>query len=156
MQRIAKGALLFVFPGEIVRFECGCQHLDVKVLAMVKYMSFKEMLENEGLMNCLPDCADIEAGVAVYHGFPAYEVNAMKNGVIALRITTDIKDATPIRPLMVVRAGKPSYILTKQEIQKLTRFGSGNKQVRWTDNHMKLPYGTWLKRPRSRSRERKD
>ena len=62
--RIAKSGMLNVFPGEILRFECGCQHVDVKVLAMVKYMSFKEMLENEGLMNCLPDCADIDSGVA--------------------------------------------------------------------------------------------
>ena len=56
---IAKGAMLNVFPGELLRFECGCQHIDVKVLAMVKYMSFREMLENEGLMNCLPNCADV-------------------------------------------------------------------------------------------------
>ena len=61
---IAKGAMLNVFPGELLRFECGCQHLDVKVLAMVKYMSFREMLENEGLMNCLPNCADIDSGTA--------------------------------------------------------------------------------------------
>ena len=135
--RIAKGAMLNVFPGEILRLECGCHHLDVKVLSMVKYKSFKEMLENEGLMNCLPDCADIEAGVAVYHGFPAHEALALRYGVIALRITTDISDATPVRPLIAVRAGRPAHILTKEEIQKLTRFGSGNNQVRWTDNHKK-------------------
>ena len=155
---IAKGAMLNVFPGELLRFECGCQHLDVKVLAMVKYMSFREMLENEGLMNCLPNCADIDSGVEIYHAFPNYKAMAMRNGVIAFRITTDIKDAPPVRPLMIVRGGKPSHILTKQEIQKLSQFGSGNKLFRWIGNHAKhnnnLNWDGHGKEKRSRSRSR--
>ena len=130
----------------------------MKVLAMVKYMSFREMLENEGLMNCLPNCADIDSGVEIYHAFPNYKAMAMRNGVIAFRITTDIKDASPVRPLMVVRGGKPSHILTKQEIQKLSQFGSGNKQVRWIGNHAKhnnnLNGDGHGKEKRSRSRSR--
>ena len=118
---IATKGMLRVFPGEIFTITDKGQHLDVKVLSMVKYTSFKDMLEHEGLVNCLPDCPSIAAGVAVYHNFENYETLAKKLGVIALRITPDLNDDTPLpRPLLTTRGGTTTHVLTRQEIQLLT------------------------------------
>ena len=66
--RLATGAMQRVFPGDIIRFECASWgapiSLDVKVLSLLKYGSFKELLEHEGLKNCLPDVADITTGIS--------------------------------------------------------------------------------------------
>ena len=116
--------------------------VDVKVLSLLKYGSFKDMLDNEGLTNCLPDTANIKDGVAIYDKYYATSANsasanyttlARKLGVIALRITTDLTTATPVpRPLIIIRGGKPSHILTKQEFdilhQTKYRAGSADKQ----------------------------
>ena len=117
--RIANGFMKRVYPGDILQLECGRNYVDVKVLSMVKYMSFKEMLENEGLMNCVPDCANIEAGVRVYYSFPHYKRLEASLGVIAFRITTDNSEAATVpRPLFVVRGHQKTHLLTKEEIQK--------------------------------------
>ena len=145
--RLASPAMERIFPGDIIRFVCdnGYQwqcssqpgvtnpasvqrfkwnpqnSIDVKVLSMVKYSSFKELLEYEGVTNCLPDISDIPTGIATYNGFPNYVQLAPKIGVIAFRITINLHDATPLpRPLLVVRGGKRTHVLTRHEIQILT------------------------------------
>ena len=122
---IATPPMQRVFPGDIFRYVYRGNTLDTKVLTMVKYMSFKEMLEYEGLTNCLPECPNIDAGVSTYHSIHSNEAQAAKLGVIAIRITTDLSNATPVpRPILIVRGGKTTHVLTRQEHEFLTRQGN--------------------------------
>ena len=93
--RLAVGIFKQIMPKAIIRFECGPNHVDARVLQVTKYKSFQAMLENEGLTNCLPDCANIRAGIQIYHSFPNYAKLEQTTGVIALQITIDLsKDGT--------------------------------------------------------------
>ena len=118
-------------PANAKRYKlCKTHIIDVKVISMLKYSSFKEMLEYEGVTSCLPETSDINAGVAIYNDMPNYEKLAPKLGVIAFRITTNTHDATPIpRPLLVVRGGRRTHVLTRHEFQILTGSTSGHKHV---------------------------
>ena len=126
---IATGYADRVFPGDSFRIECAGKHVDVKVLSMVKYMSFREMLQFEGVQNCLPDCSNIDAGVAIYHRFQHYEKLALQFGVIAYRFTPDFNEATrEAQPVLALRTGKLTPVLTKQEIGIMSTGDSGGKQ----------------------------
>ena len=122
--RLAVGKIKQVTTGDIIRFECGPNHIDVKVRQVIKYKSFQAMLDNEGLKNCLPDCANIQAGVRTYHSFPNYETLAPKFGVIALRITTDLSAELPVVPRPTYSSSipliaRPLYKYTRQDDAKL-------------------------------------
>ena len=143
----------FKLTGDTFRRDIG---LDVKILSMVKYTSFQDMLEHEGLVNCLPDCPTIAAGVALYHNIPNYETLAQKLGVIALRITPDLTDATPLpRLLRLTRGGKSTHVLTRQEIQLFTADDSADKKAQTvTIPETNVDNIQHHNRSRSRSRER--
>ena len=126
---IASGYAERVFPGDSLRIECGGTYVDVKVLSMVKYKSFREMLQYEGVRHCLPDCNNIDAGVAIYHSFQHFEKLAAQLGVIAYRITPDMNDTTPVpRPVLALRGGKLTHVLTRHEIGILSSSDNSGKQ----------------------------
>ncbi len=64
----------------------GLQSALCKVLEAIRYGSFYEMLQFEGLEKCLPGIKTISEGVSVYHSFPSYKVLEFKTGVIAFRL----------------------------------------------------------------------
>ncbi|XP_021958230.1 uncharacterized protein LOC110854138 [Folsomia candida] len=59
--------------------------LPAKVSLIVKYPSFKDMLTNEGIENCLPGVSDLDEGVKIYRSFPGYAEKEAAFGVIAIR-----------------------------------------------------------------------
>jgi ASC-1-like (ASCH) protein len=61
--------------------------IDVEVLEVKIYQSFRQMLEEEGIEHCLPSVSSIDDGCAIYHQFPGYEQGAKTMGVLAIRIT---------------------------------------------------------------------
>lgn len=56
-----------------------------------RYDTFKEMLEGEGIENCLPKITDISRGVDIYYNIPNYKEGEKIYGVVAFRIKV-IKD----------------------------------------------------------------
>ena len=62
------------------------RHVDVKAIRLQAYSSFHEMLEKEGLENCLPGITDLNEGVKIYHDFPSYKENEKQLGVLAIGI----------------------------------------------------------------------
>ena len=80
---------------------------------VTKYRGFKAMLENEGLKKCLPDCANIEAGVEAYQKLYRIAENSGRRkswdfavGVIALRVTTDLSTEGAVEPRPVAYQAK--------------------------------------------------
>lgn len=88
--RLASGHMKQVRVGDTLRFESGNDVVRARVVAMKRYSDFEAMLESEGLANCLPGCASLKDGVAVYHSFPNYEVLSRRDGVLAFRITLNL------------------------------------------------------------------
>lgn len=75
--------------GSIIRMteaERASHFVDVHVTRLTRYSSFRNMLKNEGIENCLPGVDCIEEGVKIYHSFPDYQVNEAKYGVLAIGI----------------------------------------------------------------------
>lgn len=81
--------------GDIVTFKNQNQKVMCRIIEVVKYNSFYDMLDKEGVRNCLPDVASVEAGVKIYHGIQGYEEKAKRNGVIAIRIEKYSKNQFP-------------------------------------------------------------
>jgi ASC-1-like (ASCH) protein len=52
------------------------------------YDSFRDMLESEGLGKVLPDCDNLEEGVAIYESIPSYKERCARNGCVALNLKT--------------------------------------------------------------------
>ncbi len=63
-----------------------CKNFVVEITRLTKYNSFSEMLETEGIENCLPGIESLPKGVETYHSFPNYEAQEQQYGVIALGI----------------------------------------------------------------------
>lgn len=61
--------------------------LPVKISFLHFYSSFKEMLEHEGIENCLPGIKNIEEGVQLYHSFPGYKEGEVLYGVLGIGIS---------------------------------------------------------------------
>ena len=103
--RVAYGSIKRILPGDTLRLQCeglsaktiqsGVHHVEVKVLTAVKYETFRSMLQKEGINNCFPDCTNISTAVDAYHSVRGYEQMAKTNGVIAFRITTNLRTEPP-------------------------------------------------------------
>ena len=62
----------------------------VRILDVIPYNNFREMLEACGVEQALPRCSSIAQGVKVYHGFRGYERKAAQYGVLAFKIEVDV------------------------------------------------------------------
>lgn len=78
--------------GDVVTFINQTQKVTCRITEIVKYKSFKDMLDQEGVRNCLPEISTVDEGVKIYHAIPGYEDKAKKHGVIAIRIEKFTKD----------------------------------------------------------------
>lgn len=78
--RLCMGTAAKIGQGDTIYFE----HVARTVEAVEHYESFAAMLESVGFENAIPDAADFEEALAVYHSFPNYERLAAEHGVVAL------------------------------------------------------------------------
>lgn len=96
--RVRTGSFEFAKAGDLVSFYTyRGDRISCRVQKVQKYETFRDMLINEGVSNCLPDLkdSDIEEGVKVYHSIPKYAEKAQKHGVVALKIL--VEDPHPIK-----------------------------------------------------------
>jgi len=85
--RINKNKFEQMEKDDIIIFSSSTETLKCIVTGTEVYDSFYEMLEKEGIQNCLPDVKNIKEGVEIYHGFGNYKKDAKKYGVKAIRIS---------------------------------------------------------------------
>lgn len=74
--------------GDQISFTCNVTHEVIlcRVQEIIVYVSFFEMIQEQGLQNMLPDVATIAQGVAIYESFPGYKEKVKNNGVLAIKI----------------------------------------------------------------------
>lgn len=62
------------------------EQLTVIIEQSIHYDSVEEMLQAEGLDDCLPGTETIEEGVEKYYAIPGYKERIQQGGVFAIRI----------------------------------------------------------------------
>lgn len=87
--RVSDWRLNSARAGQHLKLECGKESVFVRIVEVLKFASFAEMLEKVGLEACLPGCSSIADGEKIYHGFPGYEDRARTNGVVAFRVEVE-------------------------------------------------------------------
>lgn len=90
--RLNKPELHNLKVGERIRFQRENQahnFVNVKVISLRTYPTFREMLDKEGLHRCLPNVKSLEEGVHLYHSFPSYYEKEKLYGALAIRIQLD-------------------------------------------------------------------
>lgn len=79
--------------GEAIRFQNGDnikKFIDVKIVSLKEYPTFREMLKKEGILRCLPDTRDLNDGEKVYYSFPRYREKERMWGVLAIGIDLNL------------------------------------------------------------------
>lgn len=87
--RLKKPELKVLKVGDKIRFQDNSHSksfVDVKIISLNAYPTFREMLQKEGLHRCLPDLNSLEEGVDIYHSFPSYREKEKLLGVLAIGI----------------------------------------------------------------------
>lgn len=90
--RLNKPELHSLKVGERIRFQREHEtknFVNVKVISLRTYPTFREMLDKEGLHRCLPDVKSLDEGVRLYHSFPSYYEKEKLYGALAIRIQLD-------------------------------------------------------------------
>jgi len=90
--RLNKPELHSLKVGERIRFQREKQpqnFVNVKVIYLRTYPTFREMLDREGLHSCFPDVKSLEEGVRLYHSFPSYYEKEKFYGALAIGIQLD-------------------------------------------------------------------
>jgi ASC-1-like (ASCH) protein len=88
--RLNKNQYIQLKPGDLIKFKDTSDFQDTifcRVESRTLYKNFKEMLENEGLKNCLPGVNNLEEGIKTYQSFPNFKEDAKKYQVVAFRIS---------------------------------------------------------------------
>jgi ASC-1-like (ASCH) protein len=82
VRAVVVGDTLQLFTGA-----AGTHPTAFRVAELRHFDTFRSMLTGVGLRSCLPGCASLDAGVALYRGFPRYaELEAAGSGVVAFRL----------------------------------------------------------------------
>lgn len=84
--RLFKPAYQHVKPGDAIRLISDEEELLVSVTKLKRYATFAQMLEVEGLQNCLPGVENHQEGVALYHSFANYKEQEKNLGVLAIGV----------------------------------------------------------------------
>lgn len=85
--RLFKNRFRDVRRGNTIKFTASYGNSVIcTVEKVVQYKTFRDMLTEEGLRNCLPDATSIDEGVRVYHSINGYEEGEKEFGVVAFRI----------------------------------------------------------------------
>jgi len=63
--RLAKDKYLNLKQGDLIKIN----DIEVKVISITKYKSFKDMLIMEGVKNVIPNAKNLKSGVNVYYKF---------------------------------------------------------------------------------------
>lgn len=79
--RLGKDKYFSLVKGDLIKIN----NLEIEVIGVKKYTSFKEMLVTEGIKNVIPDAKDLEDAINVYYRFYSKE-DEKKFGVAGISI----------------------------------------------------------------------
>jgi ASC-1-like (ASCH) protein len=84
--RLYRPNLHQLIPGTEICFKCEeTQDQLIKRVAWIRtYKTFRDMLEQEGVTNCLPGVTKVDDGVGLYLSFPNYKTLEQVHGVVAI------------------------------------------------------------------------
>ena len=86
--RLVRGMFVRMRTGDTVRFFCRRSEVTCRISRISKYTGFRDMLSQEGILNCLPNegKAGLDAGVQLYHNIPNFQKDEAQCGVLALEL----------------------------------------------------------------------
>ncbi len=84
--RVAKEKFCAFRVGQNIEFVSENNRMSARIIELKRFAAFRDMLAYYGVKSCLPDLDCIDQGIAVYHSFPGYEADALKLGVIGIKI----------------------------------------------------------------------
>ena len=84
--RLNKGDFMNLKIGDNIIFYNNDDEFKVKVIDIIKFINFQEMLEKIGLSNVLPGIDNIQDGIKIYRKYFSEEQEE-KYGVIAIKIS---------------------------------------------------------------------
>lgn len=87
--RINSGLFQQVKKGDRIKFfnnKNPKEFVICEVVFINEYPTFKEMLTGESVELMLPNCDNIESGVAIYENIPTYQERCKKHGCIAIGV----------------------------------------------------------------------
>lgn len=88
--RINHGMALRCRKGDTIRFFYHQNPRDdvvCKITQVVRYNSFRDMLQACGVSRCLADVRNLEEGVRIYDAIPGYSQRAAQSGVLAIHLS---------------------------------------------------------------------
>lgn len=88
--RLKKPKLETLRVGSIIIFKDRGEpnkQVHVQVVSLNNYPTFRKMLENEGVENCLPGLDDMDQAVSLYHSLPGYLEGESLFGVLGIGIS---------------------------------------------------------------------
>jgi ASC-1-like (ASCH) protein len=62
------------------------EFIKCKIKEINRYLTFKEMLETEGVQNMLPGIESLEKAIQIYESFPSYKEKVKEIGALAIKI----------------------------------------------------------------------
>jgi len=83
--RVYRGLVSQMKPGDTLKMHNRHEYLICKIIDVVRYQSFKEMIENVGLKDLLPFANTVEEGVRIYESFPG-AIDVRRLGAVAIKI----------------------------------------------------------------------
>lgn len=89
--RISTKTNMTIELGSTIKFVCGPRSITRTVVGIMKYRNFKEMLQNEGVKNCLPGVGDLDEAVAYYRDLGNYAALELRHGVLAFRLESKVR-----------------------------------------------------------------
>lgn len=75
-----------IISGDVVCFHNRTKKIWCEIIRTRLYPTFKDMLENEGLKNMLPQANSIEEGVQIYRRFPSFVDKERIFGAYAIEV----------------------------------------------------------------------
>lgn len=87
--RIFKGIFANLQQGNRIRFVAtnnSHNYVCCKVISTKRYNNFREMLQAEGVQNCLPNASSLQKAIDVYNSIPGYRNQVAVYGALAIRI----------------------------------------------------------------------
>lgn len=84
--RINSGMFRNVRAGANIRFFNHQAAVDCTVQSVMRYNSFRQMLEAVGFQACIPSARTLEEAVRIYDNIPGYAEKAAQHGVLAIRV----------------------------------------------------------------------
>lgn len=89
--RVASKPFLNISIGDIIKFDCGYKTTCRRVRSKKYYDTFHQLLEEEGMNNCLPGATNLNEAVEYYKNIPFYAKMETQYGTLAFGLQSQVR-----------------------------------------------------------------